>query len=96
MKQLYLSLILICCFSLSVNGQSVDWMNFDAMTMEAERGAKSSKPKFLWPWQRARADYFTWWVDGIGKRLLESFEFRPGVRYGFQKSELSYFAEFCW
>lgn len=50
-------------------------------------------PKFRWPWQSARMDFFSWWVKGIDRRLLESFEFRPGVRYVYRTSELGYVAD---
>ena len=93
MKHYYLVLFFFFAVAETACGQSMDWMPKElAMAAEEEAGG-FKRPKITWPWQRARKDYFSWYVDGIGRRLLESFEFRPGVRYVFQQSELGYVAD---
>ncbi len=46
-----------------------------------------------WPWKAQRMGYLGWWADKVGLRILESFEFRPGVRYLHQNSQLQYIAD---
>lgn len=71
----------------AVSSSQPDALVFKSSAM-AGRG-----PKFRWPWQLARQDYLTWWVKGLDRRLLETFEFRPGVRYVYRNAELGYVAD---
>ncbi|MEL6969869.1 MAG: hypothetical protein AAFO02_06845 [Bacteroidota bacterium] len=93
MKQGYLSLLFVLLSVCFLEGQ--DWMPTgpSLSAAMAEEDTRRKAPSFQWPWQAARTDYFGWWFNGIERRLLESFEFRPGVRYVFQTSTLGYQAD---
>ena len=93
MKQLYLSTLFLTLNACLLYGQN--WSQEGPSLSEAMLSEEVSRkgPSFQWPWQAARTDFFGWWFNGIERRLLESFEFRPGVRYVFQTSELGYVAD---
>ncbi|MGH1435346.1 MAG: hypothetical protein ACRBG0_12920 [Lewinella sp.] len=104
MKHIYwLAFVFLGMFTTATAlAQEVDEGDFQLLDITKQRAltvasydmkSKGKPSTFKWPWRAQRMDYFSWWSKKVTLRIMESFQVKPGVRYMYQKSSLSYVAD---